>query len=146
VNDQPLHWGVSIAANGTLYFGQTEGSGEIYFSELKYGRHQDPILLGPAVNSSDMETTPEIAPDGSYLLFSRVVDNGRGAIDLYVCFRGEDGAWMDAVPLSSVNTPEREISPRLSPDGMYLFFLRTLNGELRPYWVSTSVIGHLRQR
>jgi hypothetical protein len=37
----------------------------------------------------------------------------------------------------------QEISPRLSPDGKYLFFLRTVDGELWPFWVSAHVVtGH----
>lgn len=144
VNDQPMHWGVSVAANGNLYFGQTQETGDIWVSESRYGRYQDAVPLGPEVNSSDMDTTPEVAPDESFLLFSRVVDHGRGAVDLYVSFRGSDGGWMPAVPLAAVSTPEREISPRLSPDGKYLFFLRTVNGKLRPFWVSTRVITALK--
>jgi hypothetical protein len=146
VNDRPMHWGVSLAANGTLYLGQTDGSGDIWVSESRYGRYQDPVPLGPNVNSSDMETTPEVAPDESFLVFARVVANGRGPIDLYVSFRDPDGTWMPAVPLAAVNTSEREISPRLSPDGKYLFFLRTVDGELRPFWVSARVVTDLRPR
>jgi Tol biopolymer transport system component len=146
VNDEPMHWGVSVAANGNLYFGQTTGSGDIFVSEFRNGRYQRPVRLGPEVNSQDSETTPEVAPDESYLVFCRVVERGRGPLDLYVSFRGPDGAWLPAVPVAGVNTPEREISPRLSPDGRYLFFLRTVNGDLRPFWVSSSVITDLRPR
>jgi Tol biopolymer transport system component len=144
VNDQPMHWGVSLAANGNLYFGQRDGSGDIWVSELRYGRYQDAVPLGPGANSSDMETTPEVAPDESFLVFARVVANGRGPVDLYVSFRDSDGAWMPAVPVPAVNTPEREISPRLSPDGKYLFFLRTVDEELRPFWVSAHVVTDLQ--
>jgi hypothetical protein len=144
VNDHPMHWGVSFAANGNLYFGHTEGSGEIFFSEFRNGAYQDPISLGAAVNSTDMETTPCIAPDESFLVFSRVVENGLGPIDLYVSFRDSDGSWLPAAPVAALNTPQREISPRLTPDGEYLFFLRTVNGELMPFWVQSSVITDLR--
>ena len=144
VNDHPMHWGVSLAANRNLYFGHTEGSGEIFYSEFRDGVYLEPVSLGDAINSEDMETTPCIAPDESYLVFSRVVQNGLGPINLYVSFRGQDGSWTEAVPLTGVNTDGREISPRLSPDGDYLFFLRTVNGELMPFWVSSSVITALR--
>ena len=147
VNDYPMHWGVALASNGNLYFGHTEGSEDLFSAELRDGIYRDPVPLGEGVNSEHLETTPCVAPDESWLVFSRVVDHGRGPIDLYVSFRTRDGGWTEAVPLEGVNTPEREISPRLSPDGEYLFFLRTLNGELRPYWVRSSVITDLvRQR
>jgi hypothetical protein len=144
VNDHPMHWGVSLAANRNLYLGHTEGSGEIFFSEFQDGIYQEAVSVGEAINTEDMETTPCIAPDESYLVFSRVVQNGRGPINLYVSFRGQDGSWNEAVPLTGVNTDGREISPRLSPDGEYLFFLRTVNGELMPFWVQSTVITALR--
>ncbi len=144
VNDHPMHWGVSLAANRNLYFGQTEGAGGIYFSEFRDGEYLAPVPLGARVNSQHMETTPCVAPDESFLVFSRVVERGLGPIDLYVSFRNPDGSWGDAVPLSAVNTGEREISPRLSPDGEYLFFLRTVNGELMPFWVRATVITDLK--
>ena len=143
VNDHPMHWGVSLAANGNLYFGHTGGSEDLFVAEYRDGVYQEPVPLGEAVNTEDLETTPEVAPDESYLLFSRVVDHGRGPIDLYVSFRGEDGSWLEAVPVLGVNTAEREISPRMSPDGEYLFFLRTVNGELMPFWVDARVIENL---
>jgi hypothetical protein len=144
VNDHPMHWGVSFAANGNLYIGHSGGDGEIFVSEFLDGVYQDPVPLPSTVNSTDMETTPCVAPDESYLVFTRVVEHGQGPIDLYVSFRGEDGSWSEAIPLSTLNTSEREISPRLSPDGEYLFFLRTVRGELRPFWVSSSVITTLQ--
>jgi pimeloyl-ACP methyl ester carboxylesterase len=58
--------------------------------------------------------------------------------------RAPDGGWLPAVPLTSLNTPGHEVSPRLSPDGKYLFFLHRFNGGLRPFWVSTTVITDLR--
>ena len=64
VNNHPMHWGVSLAANRNLYVGQTEGAGGIYFSEFR--------------------------------------------------------------------------------DGEYLFFLRTVNGELTPFWVRATVITDLQ--
>ena len=87
-----------------------------------------------------MDSTPEVSPEGCFLVSSRVSEHGRGAIDLYASFQGPDGGWTEAVPLAAVNTSEGEISPRLSPDGKYLFFLRTVSGDLRPYWISTRVI------
>jgi hypothetical protein len=146
VNDHPMHWGVSFAANGNLYFGQSEGDGEIFFSELRNGAYQEPTRLGDAVNSTDMETTPCIAPDESFLIFSRVVEHGAGPIDLYVSFRSDDGSWTEAIAVPGLSSGEREISPRLSPDGQYLFFLRTVNGELMPHWVRASVVTDLRPR
>jgi len=64
-----------------------------------------------------------IAPDESFLLFTAV---GRpdsvGSFDIYVSF-AKDGGWTPARNLGpEVNGPARDYSPRLSPDGKFLFF------------------------
>ena len=61
--------------------------------------------------------------------------------DLYVSFRGAEGAWMTPAALPApVNTPDMELCPVVSPDGRYLFFLRSG----RVYWVDASYIDELR--
>jgi hypothetical protein len=77
---------------------------------------------------------PFVAADGSYLLFQR--NN-----DLHVSFRGPDGRWLAPVPLPpTVNTPEGELCPVVSPDGRYLFFMRSYH----VYWVDAAIIEDLR--
>ncbi|HSG28209.1 MAG TPA: hypothetical protein VLA34_06995, partial [Candidatus Krumholzibacterium sp.] len=61
--------------------------------------------------------------------------------DLYISYRMADGSWTDPVNLGDrINTGEFEYYPRLSPDGRYLFFIRSMN----VYWVSTGFIDRLR--
>ena len=77
---------------------------------------------------------PFVAADGSYLLFQR-------HYDIHVSFRGPDGGWLAPTPLPSpVNTPEGELCPVVSPDGRYLFFMRS--GHV--YWVDASCIDNIR--
>ncbi|UCD73838.1 MAG: PD40 domain-containing protein [Phycisphaerales bacterium] len=145
VNNRVLHWQVSIAANGNLYFGCQEGSGDIFVSSYEEGKYQEAEILGNGVNTGDHEATPFVSPDESYLLFSRIAP-GSDMADLFVSFRSEDGVWMEAISLGeTVNSPVHELCPVVSHDGRYLFFLRNLQGDLRPHWVSTSVFLDLRQ-
>jgi len=146
VNGHRLHWSMSISADGTLYFGRMDSVAGIFRSEVRDGVYQEAVPVGGGVNTEAYETTPFIAPDGSYLLFSRVEGVGRGGMaDLYVSFPGPDGSWQAAVSLGNpVNTPVHEICPVVSPNGEYLFFLRNVDGDLKPHWVRSSVFLDLR--
>jgi len=84
------------------------------------------------------ETTPFIASDGSYLLFSR-------QYDLWVSFRGEGNAWLEPVKFGpEVNSPSSELCPVVTADGKYLFFLSQRGGESHAYWVRADVIEKAR--
>jgi len=144
VNNHPLHWSVSTSIPGTLYFGHAGGDRDIYRSEFRDGAFQDAVSVGQGVNTRGHETTPFIAPDESYLLFSR---SGAGSMaDLYVSFPDSSGNWQEAVSLGdAVNTvANHELCPVVSPDGEYLFFIRNVDGDLKPHWVRSSVFLDLR--
>lgn len=66
------HWQLSVAENGNLYFlGKVTGNGDIYVLPFVEDTYQEPVMLGGAVNSDHGEGSPFIAPDESYLIFSR---------------------------------------------------------------------------
>jgi ankyrin repeat protein len=143
VNDYPHHWQISVDAFHTLYFSSSvpdgHGEGDIYCAEYVFGQWQISINLGPPVNTDQNEEMPFIAPDGSYLMFSR-------AYDLYISYRNEDGGWTDPVNLGKpINTPSIEICPMVSPDGKYLFFLSQRGGESHIWWVDTGFIKRLKR-
>jgi len=143
VNHHPLHWTPSVSTDGTLYFGHGGDDRDIYRSELRDGVYQDAVSTGNGVNTDGNETTPFVAPDGSYLLFSR---SGPGRMaDLYVSFPGPEGGWLDAIALGDgVNTSMHELCPVVTHDGEYLFFIRNVEGELKPHWVRSTVFLELR--
>lgn len=149
----------SITRNGTLYFisrpkitpidGTLEGPPHpflIYRAELINGEYPKPELLPQSINAPDayVNWTPFIAPDESYLLFSSGRRNRHGGGDLYLARRNPDGTWTQPEILpDSINTPEQERFPLISPDGHYLFFTR--GGRSHDvYWVSTAAIPALR--
>lgn len=137
VNALPHHWQFGVDRHGSVYFSSNwKGARGLFVSHLVEGRHGEPVALGAPVNTTATEAMPFLARDGSYLLFSR-------NDDLYVSFRGSDGAWMEPARLPfPVNTADAEICPVVSPDGRYLFFMRS--GHV--YWVDAAVIDDLKPR
>jgi Tol biopolymer transport system component len=102
------------------------------------GKWQKPENLGAPINSDKGEGMPNIAPDGSYLLFSR-------SYDLYISYREEDAGWTDPVNLGKpINSPSIEICPMISPDGKYMFFLSQRGGESHIWWVDAGFIQKLK--
>lgn len=84
-----------------------------------------------------------ISPSQDYLLVTggNIEDESRNDNDIYVYFKGQDGEWTKAINLgSTINSDFDEISPRITPDGKYLFFGRSED----VYWVSTEVIDKVR--
>ncbi|MGB7295766.1 MAG: ankyrin repeat domain-containing protein [Candidatus Aminicenantales bacterium] len=142
VNEHDMHWEFSLDKDKNLYFaGQASdslGMGDIYLARFVSGKYEKPVNLGEPINSPGAETSPFIALDGSYLLFSR-------QYDLWVSFRDADGTWTAPVKLGpEVNSPSIELCPIVTADGKYLFFLSQRDGESHAYWVRADVIERLR--
>jgi len=118
VNGLNLHWQISVSNAGTLYFaGTREGDGNgIYFSRLVDGKYARPVKAGPEINGEGQNGCPFIAPDESYLIFSRVRD---GRLDgLYISFKSENGQWLPGVRFSQGQSSPTAV---VSPDGKVLF-------------------------
>jgi ankyrin repeat protein len=144
VNEHNMHWEFSLDKGKNLYFaGQAPdslGLQDIYLARFVNGKYEKPVNLGKPINSAAGESTPFIAPDGSYLLFSR-------QYDLWVSFRGPDGAWSEPVKLGpEVNSPSIELCPVVTADGKCLFFLSQRDGESHAYWVRADVIEKARPK
>jgi Tol biopolymer transport system component len=152
VNSADAEFFPSMTLDGTLYFTRAlEGSEEshIYRSAWVEGAYQEPELLGPEVNSTPNQYNAFIAPDESYLILcTGDRDDTRGEADYYVVFRSEDDRWSDPVNLGDVvNTPGgQEISPFVSPDGRYFFFMsaRALERERIPETLTWDYLSSYR--
>jgi hypothetical protein len=107
------------------------GSTDIYVARPHGGGFGDPVNLGPPVNNEHYQTDPELSRDGRFLIFScDGCPGGVGAADLYVSFYGVDGTWSSPRNLGPrVNSTEYDFSPRVTPDGRYLFFSSNRNVE-----------------
>jgi hypothetical protein len=142
VNAHELHWQVSVDNDGDIYFtSRNTGCEDIYRSRYVNGRHLRPERLSDSVNTDDQcETTPYIAPDRSYLIFSRWDRNNSSApIRLHISYADGKGGWSKAVLIDQV---PYGLCPLVSPDGKYLFFLSSPQGVS---WVSAGFIGRPRQ-
>lgn len=134
VNSDAHEYGVSVAANGTLYFASNRpgggGSFDIYRSKLEGGEYKTVENLGNLVNTAGPELQPAIAPDESILVFMAPGrDDEKIGIhkeyahgDLYLCLR-KNGAFTAArncgVP---VNSGAGDSWPSFSSDGARFFF------------------------
>jgi hypothetical protein len=141
INALRTHWQVSVTADLDLYFSAAqEGAemvGRIMVSRWVDGGYADPVPLGPPVDTDEMELTPYIAPDESYLLFSRVADP-RSTPNLYVTYREGADRWSEPVRVEHV---AYALCPVVSPDGRYLFYM---GGSHAIYWMTTEVIRDLK--
>jgi hypothetical protein len=136
-----LHWSFSVAADRSLY---VASRGEFYVSRYIDGRYADLESLGATVNSEADESMPFIAPDGSFLLFTRFrhPENHEFA-DLWISFPDDRGDWTEPVNLGEQIYSMGGICPTVSPDGRYLFFN---SGNDDNYWVDAGFIEQLRAR
>jgi hypothetical protein len=130
-----LHWQVSVSKSGALYFsGQKDkdhyGRGDIYCARLVDGRYGEPVNLGPAINTTDSESQPFIAPDESFILFWRAPGQIPTA---YVSFKGQNGQWLPAVKF---DLPWAPGGLMISPGGKYLFAAAR--------WKSAKLLDDLR--
>lgn len=138
---------LTASAKGTYFFDEfkRDVTGDIRYSRLVDGKHEEPRLLNKSINSGK-SFHPFIAPDESYLIFDSKRENGFGDSDLYISFRQQDGSWSDAINLGDkINTEGPDTGGVVSPDGKYFFFNRKISSEDSDvYWVDAQVIEQLR--
>lgn len=126
VNSIPeIHWQVSVANNGTLYYCAGD---RIQYSCYINGKYTTPESLN-AINAFGRITCPFIAPDESYIIFCKIVQS---VGNLYVSFKSNDGQWMQPQILNI----KSEATSFVSRDGKYFFTGR--------YWISAEIIEDLR--
>lgn len=86
----------------------------------------EPINMGPTINSERYDYNPVISSDGLELYFYSSRPGGYEGFDfdIYVSTRASaNDDWGIPVSLgSTVNGPDHEYMPRLSPDGLELYF------------------------
>jgi Tol biopolymer transport system component len=140
INDEHLHWQVSVDAKGNLYFGSeragSKGRDDVFLAESANGVFRKPVSFGPEINSEAHEGSPFIAPDGSFLIFARG--------GLWISFRQSDGGWAKAKNMGGVFRDA--VCPYVSPDQKYIFFLKMAQGHNDVWWVDAKIIEELRPK
>jgi len=148
-----LSMGVSITASGTIYYTLlTQGSGsyDIYKSQMVEGKYAEPEKLGPQINSDVPDWQPFIAPDESYLIFSRYQGEPKsGILRLFISFKDSEGNWTEARDMGDEINQENAGWPYVSPDGKYFFFVSSRDNDCyfyKVYWVPAQIIEELKPK
>jgi Tol biopolymer transport system component len=146
VNEIPLHWSISVSDFGTLYFqfqdasGKSVGGiGDIYYSKLENGHYTQPVSIGPAINTPVTETCPHIAPDESYIVFTRFDHTNEKNTGIFISYKDNAGNWLPAKLAVGGDRKSGGLSPRISPDGKYLFYV---NGGM--WWMPADFVEDLK--
>jgi len=120
----------SIASSGTIYFSSNRpgalggpGDADFYYSKLVNGHYTKAVHVLDSVSTPAYELDCVIAPDESFLLMGAYGrKDGAGNYDIFVSEQ-KNGKWTPSRSLGPlINTRFRDYSPRISPDGRYLFF------------------------
>lgn len=105
----------------------SQGSCDLYWSQLKNSGWTKPVPFSAAINSTDWDAQPCISADGKTLYFSSMRPGGQGGRDLWLTTRQPGGKWSKPENLGAgINTDLDEQTPFLHPDGQTLYF--TSNG------------------
>ena len=107
----------------------------------------EPVNLGPPVNTTAGEYYPCLSPDGLLLFFSdydnlsyRIRPGGHGRSDIWMTRRKSIAdPWEEPVNLGSdISTIAYDCQPRLSPDGTVLYFTSS-RPDLSVYFQNTDI-------
>ena len=122
----------SLSADGLSLFFQSCRAGVIGVVDLwattratRNDSWQEPMNLGPTVNSSSFDGFPDISADGLALFFMSERPGGVGGRDVWMTTRRTTNEpWATPVNLGpTVNTSAIEFSPDISADGYTIYFV-----------------------
>jgi len=138
INSSSREGGPDISADGlTLHFSVLDRAGGYGGQDLWAAKRSttndpwgDPVNLGPTINSSHSDSSPNMSGDGLELYFHSERPDGSGETDLWVATRATPGDnWGSPVNLGpTINGPSKEKTPEISEDGLALFFQSTQPG------------------
>ncbi len=134
INALAVAWQFSVSKTGTFCF-SSNATGDIYLSKLENGKYLPPVSIGSAINTSAVEVCPFLAPDESYLIFSRASAPSPG---YYISYRLKDGSWSRPVALPHLRSQPTSF---VSPDGKYIFF-----GYESGFWAPAAFIEEMRPK
>ena len=104
------------------------GSCDLFYSQNVGNQWSKPRNLGRPINTKHWETQPSFSSDGKSLYFIRGLTYDRQRRnpdnqDIYVSRITEHGTWSNPEKLpANINTPYREESVQIHPDGKTLYF------------------------
>ena len=173
VNSDSDEYFPSVTREGTIYFTRLEKdprANYIFRCRKENGIYQEAEKLDENVNCGQARFNAFISPDESFIIVPSIGrEDSLGGADYYIVFRDENDQWSSPVNMGEkINSATgQEWSSSLSPDGKFLFFMKTLlnpefddlpvnrtgfqqivsspeNGDSDIYWISSSIIEELR--
>jgi hypothetical protein len=127
----------TLSNNKNLYFTMDAPNGagkdDIYFCEWNGKSYEKPMMLSNKINSLGHEFNAYIAPDESFLLFTKYnAKDGFGSGDLYIAKRDNKGNWLEAENLGNmINSKYMEYCPYYDFKQEILYFTSKRN-EIQP--------------
>ncbi len=125
----------SVSADGkTLYFTSSRsgniGTTDIWETTMNNeGNWNEPVNLGPLVNTPGREVSPFIHPDNQTLYFASDGHPGMGGLDIFFSRRQDDGSWGEPVNLGyPVNTHRDEFALIVGASGKNAWFASEKEG------------------
>jgi outer membrane protein OmpA-like peptidoglycan-associated protein/predicted negative regulator of RcsB-dependent stress response len=101
----------------------SQGACDLYWSQLRKNGWTKPVPFSSIINSPDWDAQPTIGADNKTVIFTSNRPGTRGSMDLWQTTRGADGKWGKPENLGpTINTPGKDHTPFLHPDGQTLFF------------------------
>lgn len=147
---------VSVSKNGNIYFSgrvYSEKVPSIYFCKKDGDKILPPERVKGAILNESAILDPWIDPEERFLLCS--IPGGSNPpmlIDIGISFKQKDGTWGKLVKFGGdVNTSAYERFPCLSPDGRFLFLIRStspgfVGDKAHFYWVDAKIIEELKPK
>jgi CubicO group peptidase (beta-lactamase class C family) len=126
--------GPCVTADGTLYLStwraDSHGRNDLYRARPRGAGYGELENLGIAVNTAGSESDPDVAADGSLLLFGSSGHQSGAGDEVYLSRAAPEG-WTQAVRVDAASSPANDFAPRLSRNGRWLFFTsnRRIEGE-----------------
>lgn len=98
VNTEDNEFYPTLSQNNNLYLTKEasggKGKDDIYYCSWNGKNYAKPVLLSDSINTKGYEFNAFIAPDESFLLYTRYnADDGFGSGDLYIARKDEKGNW-----------------------------------------------------
>lgn len=137
VNSQANELAAAVSPDGLeLYFCDWgipleggHGKSDLWVSRRtsRSGAWGTPVNLGPIINTSGQEATPELSPDGLEMYYETDRAGGAGHDDLWVTRRPSTGSpWQEPEWLgSTINIKGMDHCPTLTGDGLTMFYDQT---------------------
>jgi hypothetical protein len=103
------------------------------YSKLVNGVDMRPVNIGPEINTQATETSPYVVRDQSYAVSTRFDETHPKNSGIFISYRDISGKWLPGAMLQGGSKDRGGLSPRISPDGKYLFYV---NGGM--YWMPVA--------